>query len=156
MNLVSRSLFNRDEYHSYPTNGIREWKFWGCLGQVFCMSDKPKSTDKYPSLVIPGYIYSARGKPLTVIATCWAVFRRTWHCLNSVVESFSAPFTKAPHAEQIWWIFCSYNCWDSLDHRSFTFAFADFNICSTRIIPFLWENCFTAPSSALMGTSMWF
>jgi hypothetical protein len=29
------------------------------------MSDNPKVTDKYPSLVIPGYIYSAKGEPLT-------------------------------------------------------------------------------------------
>jgi hypothetical protein len=26
----------------------------------------PKTTDKYPSLVNPGYIYSAKGEPLTV------------------------------------------------------------------------------------------
>jgi hypothetical protein len=30
------------------------------------MSDNPKVTDKCPSLVIPGYIYSANGKPLTL------------------------------------------------------------------------------------------
>ena len=30
------------------------------------MSDNPKVPDKYPSLVIPGYIYSAKGEPLTL------------------------------------------------------------------------------------------
>jgi len=30
------------------------------------MSDEPESTDKYPSLVISGYIYSVKGEPLTV------------------------------------------------------------------------------------------
>jgi hypothetical protein len=30
------------------------------------MSDNPRVTDKYPSLVIPGYIYSAKGEPLTI------------------------------------------------------------------------------------------
>jgi hypothetical protein len=29
------------------------------------MSDSPKVTNKYPSLVIPGDIYSAKGNPLT-------------------------------------------------------------------------------------------
>jgi hypothetical protein len=30
------------------------------------MACNPKVTSKYPSLVIPGYIYSAKGEPLTV------------------------------------------------------------------------------------------
>jgi len=30
------------------------------------MSDEPKSTDKYPLLVIPGYIDSVKGEPLTI------------------------------------------------------------------------------------------
>jgi hypothetical protein len=29
------------------------------------MSGDPEVPDKYPSLVIPGYIYSAKGEPLT-------------------------------------------------------------------------------------------
>jgi len=29
------------------------------------MSDNLKVTDKYPSLVITGYIYSAKGEPIT-------------------------------------------------------------------------------------------
>jgi hypothetical protein len=33
------------------------------------MSDNLKVTDKYPSLVIPGYIYSAMGEPLTTVTT---------------------------------------------------------------------------------------
>jgi len=35
------------------------------LGQAFCKPDEPKSTDKYPSLNISGYIYSVEGEPLT-------------------------------------------------------------------------------------------
>ena len=41
MNLLSRSLFNWDEYHSYPAKGFCNWKFWGCLGQALGMSGGP-------------------------------------------------------------------------------------------------------------------
>jgi len=65
MNLLIWRLPNRDEYHSYPAKDIHDWKFWGYLGQAFCKPDEPKSTDKYPSLNISGYIYSVKGEPLT-------------------------------------------------------------------------------------------
>ena len=35
------------------------------LGQSFCKACNPKVTSKYPSLDISGYVYSARGEPLT-------------------------------------------------------------------------------------------
>jgi hypothetical protein len=33
------------------------------------MTDEPRSTAKYQSLVISGYIYSARGEPLTLTSS---------------------------------------------------------------------------------------
>jgi hypothetical protein len=36
-------------------------------GSRFASQETQRSNDKYPSLVIPGYIYSAKGEPLTVI-----------------------------------------------------------------------------------------
>ena len=67
MNLLSQSLSNRDKSHSNPPKGYLDWKVWGCLGQMLCMSDNPKATDKYASSVIPGYIDSVRGEPLTIL-----------------------------------------------------------------------------------------
>jgi hypothetical protein len=65
MNQLSLSLFNQDVSHSHPAKGDHGWQFWWCLGQVFCMSVNPKITDKYLLLVIPGYIDTANGEPLT-------------------------------------------------------------------------------------------
>jgi len=66
MNPLRLSASNRDVSHSYPAKGNHDRKFWGCLGQALCMSDNPKVTDKYPSLVISGYIDTVKGKPLTL------------------------------------------------------------------------------------------
>jgi hypothetical protein len=35
-------------------------------------------TDKYPLLVIPGYIYSVRGKPLTFSSSISTMYFRHW------------------------------------------------------------------------------
>ena len=67
MNLRSLSLFNLDEPYSNPAKGYCDWKFLRYLGQVFCMSDNPKISDKYPSLVIQG----VRGFPLAAIDDTW-------------------------------------------------------------------------------------
>jgi hypothetical protein len=61
-NPLGRSIFCGDEYHSYLGKGNYDCNLWGYLGQPFCMSGELRSTAKYPSLVIPGYIYSVKGK----------------------------------------------------------------------------------------------
>jgi hypothetical protein len=49
------------------------------------MSDNPRITDKYPSLVISGYKYSAKGKPLTIK---W-IFGKLRSASNSLETSIS-------------------------------------------------------------------
>jgi len=85
MNTLIRRLPNWYEYHSYPTKGIHYWNFWGYLGQAICKPDEPKSTDKYPSLNISGYIYSVKGEPLT--GSFWRRIDRFCCCNRSNNES---------------------------------------------------------------------
>jgi hypothetical protein len=68
MNPLSINYFNQDENHSDPAKGLRDrWP------EVYF-------TDKYTSLVIPGYIYSVRGKPLTETdASAYAIARIVSH-----------------------------------------------------------------------------
>jgi len=91
-----------------------------------------------------------------VVPACRALFKRTWNCVRFVVETFSAPYTRASTAAQFLETFCSHNWWDSLANRSFTLAFADFDIFCTRKIPFFWQNCVNASSSTLRDRSEWF
>jgi len=91
-----------------------------------------------------------------VVATCPALFRRTWNCLRFVVETISAPYTRASIAVQILWIFCSHNRQDSLANRSSTMAVADFDIFCSQKMPFLWYIHLSASSSALRDRSKWF
>jgi hypothetical protein len=91
-----------------------------------------------------------------VVATCQAIFRSTWNRLHFVVETISAPYRRASIAAQILWIFCSHNRWNFLANRSSTWAFADFDSFFSRTIPFFWEHCSSASSSALRDRSEWF
>jgi hypothetical protein len=48
----------------------------------------PKTTDKYPSLVIPGYIYSARREPLTISTETWMPLKKR-HTINAWYDYIS-------------------------------------------------------------------
>jgi len=67
MNLLSLSLTNQDEYHSYPAKGNRDREFLRIPRVVVLHVRWPEGyfTDKYPSLVISSYVYSVKGEPLT-------------------------------------------------------------------------------------------
>jgi hypothetical protein len=64
------------------------------------MSDNPKVTDKYPLLVIPGYIYSAKGEPLTVAPVG----------VPSLCQLSSSPACKIdPHTQEAVIIYCVFS-----------------------------------------------
>jgi len=84
-----------------------------------------------------------------VVATCPARFRRTLNCIHIVVVTVSAPDTWSSIAAWILRIFCPHNWWDSLANCSSSWAFADFDIVCSHIVPFVQYIGMSASSSTL-------
>ena len=91
-----------------------------------------------------------------LVATCWALVRRTWNCLRFNVVTFSATYTWTSIAAHSLWILCSRKWWDLLANIIFTLAFADFNIFWSQKASFCLLNRISTLSSAVRNWSEWF
>jgi hypothetical protein len=67
-----------------------------------------------------------------LVVACRALFKCTWNCLRFDIVTFWARYTRTSIAARIVCMYCSHNRCDSIANSSFTLAFADFDIVSSR------------------------
>jgi len=88
-----------------------------------------------------------------LVATCWAQFNLTWHCLRFVVGTLSALFTWISIAAWMVSIFWSWNWWNSVANSSSSLDFAPYDIAWSHKAPRIEFNGFRASSSAVRDWS---